>query len=59
MGLTIEQAAVRLGIPARRLGHYESGMMVPGLKRCLAMAKFYGIGLEEFFEKRNHKEPVR
>jgi len=57
--LTIVAAEKSMGIPKGRLNHYEMGLMVPGRRRAVLMAKFYGIPLEEFFDKMDQKENAK
>lgn len=57
--LTVEKASESMGIPRERLTHYELGLMTPGRRRAVVMAKFYGIPLEEFFDKMDQKEGAR
>lgn len=49
--LTLVQASHLMGISANKLAHYESGHREPGRKRAMVMARFYGISLDEIFDK--------
>jgi len=50
--LTLKDASEAMGIQnLRRLAAYELGERIPGRHRGMAMAKFYGIPIQEFFDK--------
>ncbi len=50
--LTLKDACQAMGMNTlQRLYEYEMGLKIPGRRRGLMMAEFYGIPLQEFFDK--------
>lgn len=49
-GMTAQEAADRLNIPVTVYYYYESGARVPNVKRLQAIAKFYGVTIDELLK---------
>ena len=51
-GLTMRQAADRLGISAAAVAQWESGATSPRAKYLLALAALYGVSVDELLADR-------
>ena len=46
-GLTQEQAAAAVGVTRQALSKWESGESLPDLRNCAALARFYGVTVDD------------